>query len=902
LRLRLRALLDDLRMGHVAPEQIVVLTPCAEEATQLSWWEEDLGLSHTPQDGLILWDTVYRFKGLERPIVILVELDQAAIAHTVIDQLLYVAYSRASNRLFVLHSNEVNQETIRRLEGMARPVPASITDALDPYQFSAVQAELGRVLVWAGAGSGKTRVLTRRIAYLLSHYEIPAEQIMAVTFTNKAAKEMKDRLTQLLGAEMTSALTVGTFHAICARLLRAEIPRLSGEQHYGRGANFRVLDDDEARAYLIAAIGSLQLEPTQLKVFISKQKNNGYAPYQCTAETSLDELKINAYMAYEDLLAHDNRVDFDDLLLLTARLLEEHESVRSRLSRRYRHITVDEFQDTNTTQFRIVQLLAQPQEGQDDGPGSLMVVGDAQQAIYSWRQARYTLFTEFAQHFPDVSIHRLHMNYRSTRRIIEVALVVADPQFTGVDRLDMYPDRKDAALDVVALEFDDAEAEAREIAKRIRMVLDTNTYEPRDIVVLLRALKGSTNATETVRQLEIAFRLARIPSVTQGVQSFYRNPIIQSLVIWLRALYNPEDDAALKAALDTKLASNIGQKTIAHLDTVWQQLGKGCLWELLSARAEDVLGEQRWTFDSLLASAIGHGRVDTLATLVTQIQQLRARRPARPPFGDFLQAFRAVTQFDTFYRTDENDEEFSALMIIFQQVLDAEVSETQDLLCVLDMFALYDRAIDESELSEQGKVRIMSIHRAKGLEFPMVFVPALEEGSLPSERSYDDGEALLEEGRICYVALTRAQDELILSTTRRRGADRSTTVHPSLQPSRYFRAVQEIVEARQALAKLEDGMAIGDPPNYDPYVDVEQYRAEPEVVVVDTTQTALDQATWYRLGRALCAVPGAYPVQIVLCDEDGHIVTQEMGCVCGAEHVLRWLRQMTHLPVVRFRA
>jgi ATP-dependent exoDNAse (exonuclease V) beta subunit len=232
-------------------------------------------------------------------------------------------------------------------------------------------------------------------------------------------------------------------------------------------------------------------------------------------------------------------------------------------------------------------------------------------------------------------------------------------------------------------------------------------------------------------------------------------------------------------------------------------------------------------------------------------------------------------------------------------VLDAEVTETQDLLCVLDMFALYDRAIDDSELSEQGKVRIMSIHRSKGLEFSIVFVPALEEGSLPSERSYDDAEALLEEGRICYVALTRARDELILCTARRRGAERHQFSQSGLQPSRYFRAVQAIVEARLALAQLEDGMAIGAPPSYDPYTDAEEYRTRPEAVVMDMTHVALDQATSYRLDRAICAVPGAYPLRMLVCDQDGRVVTQELGSVCGSEHVLRWLRLVTRLPILR---
>lgn len=312
-----------------------------------------------------------------------------------------------------------------------------------------------------------------------------------------------------------------------------------------------------------------------------------------------------------------------------------------------------------------------------------------------------------------------------------------------------------------------------------------------------------------------------------------------------------------------------------------------------------MLGREVWLLETLPVANLGHSRLMTLQETVKAIHDLQARLPRRPPFGDFLHYARLRTRFDDVFHTASNDEEFGSLMTVFEQVLDSEVSDSQDLPSVLDVFAIYDNTLRDSDTAPQGQVRIISIHRSKGLEFPMVFVPALEEGTLPDYRSLDDKEKLLEEGRICYVALTRAMDELIISCVQYRGIDRRRSSEAALQPSRYFRAVQQIVEARQALEEWKEQTDIQSP-DYDLHGDAQAYQDHPATIMIDATTAMMDDHTWRQLDRALAAVPGAYPVGVLVCNDEGQVMVQDVdGGICGQDTVLRWLRRMTGLAIVR---
>lgn len=485
----LRRVIDELRQGQVPFDQIVILTPYGVEASVLSDLEERLPISHTPTKGTILWTSVYSFKGLERPVVILAEIDARMEDDARLDTLLYVGYSRASSQLYVCHEQTVAAPALRPTHGGARRPDARIIEKLDRYQQDAVTAPLGRALVWAGAGSGKTETLTRRIAYLLDAYQIRPEEVVAVTFSRKAAKEMRRRLEHLLTPGVAARLTVGTFHRICGRMLREEIETLPQRSFYGRRTNFRVLDSDDQEVYGRRAIGKLSLEWPVLKAYIERQKQALLWPHETErADNTNDKLCRDAYDRYEQLLEDENAFDFNDLLLFSVRLLEEHPAVRARRQRRWRHLLSDEYQDTNGPQARLIELLARDNDGKPLADASLFVVGDAQQAIYGWRGSRLSYFTGFRTQYSDAQEYRLPINYRSAIPIIEVALAVADKSFTGVERLDLIPHRTHLAPNVTIVEHDTVEEEAATIAQHLHDIVQRQGINPREIAVLMRAM------------------------------------------------------------------------------------------------------------------------------------------------------------------------------------------------------------------------------------------------------------------------------------------------------------------------------------------------------------------------------------------------------------------------------
>lgn len=894
LRHELTALLLRLQRGGVAPDDIVILTPLSAEHSALRQFEDVLDISPTPAPGQILWDTIYRFKGLERDVVIVVEVRRHHLPDA-LDRLLYVAYSRACHRLYILYDRELAQRQVSAQPG-SRYARNSITDGLNAGQRDAVTAPLGTALVWAGAGTGKTHVLTQRIAYLLDAHRIDPQHVLAVTFTARAANELVDRLGRLLDPAQAQRLRVGTFHAICGRLLREEIETLGTRRFYGRTSSFRVVDETESLPILRKALDRhhvdtrTQLTVEQARRHISRQKAAGRLPHESPSDDEREALQRDVYESYQGALEAVNCVDFDDMILLAVRLLEEHPAVLSRRRRRWPHVLVDEFQDTNVPQFRLIELLTDHQEVPER---SLLVVGDAQQSIYGWRGARYDLFRDFSRRFRDTDEHQLTVNYRSTYPILDVAEAIAQPEFTGVDTLLLTPHTRRYGADVSIIESRTVTEEADEVVRRIQAVHATGV-PLNEIAILMRSVSHGADTGVTMKALEAALHLAHIPIERRGIQSFYGNPVIRGLVVYLRALCDPQRDEYLEPVLLHPLfAPQIGAKTVRMLQEASAAAGSASIWEFITERASGLFPSAELTLNQERVQrlvGIGNLRQRGLQEMVERLDALRRPLDVRDSIAPLLLRIRAETGFDARFRTEENDEEFTGLIRSFVALVDDALRRGERLLPILNDMAMFGSTIDEPPaVSAGGKVQIMTIHASKGLEFHTVFVLGMEEGTLPSAWSLDDPEAKLEEGRICYVALTRARRHLVVSYVEQRDLDKPRP------PSRFLEAIRGRVEQQQWLEDMVFDRLPGDPQVLN-MVPTPQRGAA--IIQLDATHRIMRDADWHHLERALQQVPGLCPVEVVARRDDGELEIVEMnGGVRADEEALADIAYRTGMRV-----
>jgi DNA helicase-2/ATP-dependent DNA helicase PcrA len=602
-------------------------------------------------------------------------------------------------------------------------------NSLNRQQQQAVTTGPGPVLVLAGPGSGKTRVLTQRIAYLIGELGVRPYHILAVTFTNKAAREMENRVVEIVGSQLRG-LTLGTFHATCARILRREA------EHLPFQSNYVIFDTDDQisvvkRALLDLNLDKKRYQPQSVLASISNAKNELLLPDEFPVLNYRDEVVKRIFTRYQELLLANNGLDFDDLLLWTARLLEDVPEVREKYARRYEHVLVDEFQDTNLAQYRLLRHLASVHN-------NIFVVGDADQSIYAWRGADYRNVLRLERDYPETQVVLLEQNYRSTQTILDVAMAV-------IDRNSQRTPKKLTTLrgvgeKIVLHETYDDREEAIYVVDNIAKLVASQRADPGDFAIMYR-----TNAQS--RLLEEAFLQANLPYKLVGAQRFYGRREVKDLIAYLRLAHNPNDDLSLSRVINVP-ARGIGTKSLIALRTNAQKVGMSpgeMILELGSGSSRHLeafrsrMGLSLSKFGSLLDS-----------WLVKRIELTP------------LELMDLIID-DTGYReyiddgSDEGRDRWDNVMELRR--LADEFSQSS-LGAFLERVALVS---DQDTLQENGKVpTLLTLHAAKGLEFQTVFIVGLSDGTLPHVRSFDDSEGLEEERRLFYVGITRAKDRLYL--------------------------------------------------------------------------------------------------------------------------------------------
>jgi len=663
----------------------------------------------------------------------------------------------------------------------------SFLAGLNDAQRKAVDHHNGPLLVVAGAGSGKTRALTHRIAHLIGHHGVDPAEILAVTFTNKAAREMKERLELLLAQKLAQSqfgqpwstlgpqdqrqlrsriyrevikdLWIGTFHALFARLLRFDIDKLKDPEGLSWTRQFSIYDEGDAQTLVKEIVTQdLQLdpkrfEPKKMRWAISNAKNQGWLPEQLEADQQGQRGKLAAetYRRYRRALAANNALDFDDLLLLPVQLLRQNEQVRHYWHRRFRHVLVDEYQDTNRTQYDLIKLLVtdgKDPDTFDEWQGrSVFVVGDADQSIYSFRAADFTILMGFQDDFGDgaaddatATMVKLEENYRSTATILEAANALIANNSERIDKV-LRPTRGEGER-ITITRCDDEIAEAEAVVHRMRM-LDAAHPDLRwgDMAVLYR-----TNAQS--RAMEESLVRWGIPYIVVGGLRFYDRREIKDVLAYLKLLVNPADTVSLLRVLNTP-KRGIGKTTIERLTDASNQLGIP-LWEVVN--------------DAEAVRSLGGRSARGLLQFSELIQDLQRRSQEVAP-SELVQ--RVMEQSGYVAEliaegTDEAEDRRRNLNELVNAALQyQEENEEGSLEEFLSGAALASDA--DSKDTEQNRVTLMTLHASKGLEFPVVYLVGLEQSLFPSYRSLEDPAALEEERRLCYVGITRAKERLFLS-------------------------------------------------------------------------------------------------------------------------------------------
>ena len=638
--------------------------------------------------------------------------------------------------------------------------------SLNPAQREAVAHDDGPMLVLAGAGSGKTRVLTTRIARLIGVRHVAPHEILAVTFTNKAAGEMKTRIARQLGHE-PKGMWCGTFHALGARLLRGVAPLV------GREPNFTIYDEDDTLAALKRVMERRNLNPKQwapnaVLGAISDAKNAlvSASEYSTMARDPFSQAVAGAYADLENALERANAVTFDDLLVLPVRALERDEALRSHYQRRFRYVLVDEYQDTNAAQYRFVSLMG-------GGRGNVMVVGDDDQSIYGWRGADIRNILDFERDFSGARVVRLEENYRSTPNILALAnaVIAENTERRGKTLRATRP----AGEPVTLLETLDERDEADVISDIIVDRMARENIERRDCAILYR-----TNAQS--RALEDAFRRRGIPYRLVGAVRFYDRREIRDLMAYLKLVANPSDDEAFRRAVAAP-RRGLGDATVALLTE--RAIAEGVPMLSLATRAD------------VLASLRPAARValEEFSNLVMRLRASAVDAAVDELLRDLIESIRYADHLKS-----EGEEGTERLENVREMVAGAAEVVAEDGgevgLTPLDHFlqrATLVAGIDRLDPNADA-VTMMTMHNAKGLEFPIVFVAGLEDGLFPLARAAEDPKGLEEERRLFYVGITRAEKKLYLTTAEQRRRNGELMIS---MPSRFLRAVTPALAERQ---------------------------------------------------------------------------------------------------------
>ncbi|SDC97205.1 DNA helicase-2 / ATP-dependent DNA helicase PcrA [Terribacillus halophilus] len=622
--------------------------------------------------------------------------------------------------------------------------------ALNKEQAEAVQHTEGPLLIMAGAGSGKTRVLTNRIAYLLGEKEVSPRSILAITFTNKAAREMRERVHKLVGEE-GSQIWVSTFHSMCVRILRRDIDRI------GYNSNFSILDTSDQLSVIKQALKRLNLDPKQydpraMLGAISSAKNELITPEQYSKEAgSVYERKVaEVFDLYQKTLRRNQSLDFDDLIMQTIQLFDRVPEVLQYYQRRFQYIHVDEYQDTNHAQYRLVNQLASRYK-------NLCVVGDSDQSIYRWRGADITNILSFEKDYPNAKVVMLEQNYRSTKTILDAANKVIGNN-TGRKPKNLWTDNIDGSK----LRYYEAATERDEalyVTEKIEeMVMMEKKRHYRDIAILYR-----TNAQS--RSIEETFVKAGVPYQMIGGTKFYDRKEIKDMLAYLRLIANPDDDISFERVVNEpkrgigktsieKLQAYANEHEISLFDTLKEVDFTG-----VSAKAANALSE----FGKMISNWSKQVEFLTATDMVEQVLEGSG-------YEEMLKAERSIESQSRL----ENLEEFKTVTKNFEQT-----SEDKSLLAFLtDLALIADIDSMDDDPSSDDKVILMTLHGAKGLEFPVVFLIGMEENVFPHSRSQMDETEMEEERRLAYVGITRAEEELFLTNAKMRTLFGRTNMNP----------------------------------------------------------------------------------------------------------------------------
>ncbi len=623
----------------------------------------------------------------------------------------------------------------------------NILEGLNKEQTEAAQTTEGALLILAGAGSGKTKVLTTRIAYMIQHGAV-AGKILAVTFTNKAAREMRERLAKMVGENIVKYMWVGTFHSICGRILRQDIENYSFQSGKKLDKNFTIYDETDSLAIIKQGIKKINLDdkiyqPKLIKAIISNAKNKMQDAY--TFATFARDFKsqniAKVFEFYENALNNNNAIDFDDMLMLCVKLLEQNPEVRTKYYNKFQHILVDEYQDTNQAQYQLVKALYTnlspelPPESR-----SLCVVGDIDQSIYSWRGADFRIIMNFQKDFPNAKLVKLEQNYRSTANILNAANAIIENNEERVEKV-LYSQKGDGEK----ISLYEAQDEADEANYIVRSIRDTSeNYN--QFAILYRTNNQS-------RALEEALIAAGIPYRIYGGLKFYDRKEIKDAIAYLKLVHNPDDSQSLRRIINVPKRA-IGETTLKHLQEY--------------ADDNDI---------SLFTAIIDVDNIETIksgtaaklkdfAALINKFKEIQDRYSLPEFLGLILEKSGYLRELQN-SGTDEDEVRIENLQELVNVANEFEPEEQDNILGeFLTQVSLVSDIDGMDEIA--NNVTLMTLHASKGLEFPIVFLAGCDEGIFPSARCSNTLSELEEERRLMYVGVTRAENKLYLTTAKRR--------------------------------------------------------------------------------------------------------------------------------------
>ncbi len=657
-----------------------------------------------------------------------------------------------------------------------------LLENLNKEQQEAVQTTQGPLLILAGAGSGKTKVLTTRIAYMIQHGVRP-RNILAVTFTNKAAKEMKERIGKIIGEDTVKYMWVGTFHGICGRILRENIDKYNTSTGKHLDKNFTIYDDSDTNQIITRAIKKLNLDDkvyqTKLvKSVISNAKNKMQDAHTfATFARDFKSQKIaSIYEEYEKSLNNNNAIDFDDMLMLTVKLLEQNEEVRQQYYDRFQHIMVDEYQDTNLAQYKLVNMLYTNLSKDVPQERSLCVVGDVDQSIYSWRGADFTIIMNFQKDYPKTKLIKLEQNYRSTAHILNAANAVIENNNERVDKV-LYSNKGEGEKLSYYIADDEAD-EANYIVSNIKRTAHGNYNQ---FAILYRTNNQS-------RALEEACMATGVPYRIYGGTKFYDRAEVKTVICYLKLINNTDDSQSLRRVINIP-KRGIGETTLKNLsdfansrDISLFEAIKICEESDINSKTQSKLKD----FANLIykfQQAKDSYTLKEFVTLVIEksgyLAELQAKAVSDPEVQDDINNLQELVNVAEEFIPEEED---NILGEFLQQV--ALVSDL------------------DSMVDEANNVTMMTLHAAKGLEFPTVFIAGMDEGIFPSQRTLQVPSEVEEERRLMYVGITRAEEKLYLVSAKRR---QTWGEYRYYNPSRFIEEIpHNLIESTESESRMSN--------------------------------------------------------------------------------------------------